>query len=189
MRYSDPVDLRRAFVALPGDGAKLPQRRGKGGSRPHLRSTMGREPALKLAQTPLARGASLIKPSGEPISQSLSQARESQYNQLIAEETASKNEARLPGRGFVKLATGRGSACRPAERRNGARTIACGAQGRGAPVGIVEQCGACGRLAVQIYPPAGLGKGRASDPMALRPVAAGGARPFPKPRRSGSIAP
>ena len=27
MRYSDPVDLRRAFVALPGDGAKLPRQR------------------------------------------------------------------------------------------------------------------------------------------------------------------
>ena len=27
MRYSDPVDLIRAFVALPGDGAKLPRQR------------------------------------------------------------------------------------------------------------------------------------------------------------------
>jgi Plasmid encoded RepA protein len=37
MRYSDPVDLRRAFVALPGDGTKLPRRRGSG-SRVHLNS-------------------------------------------------------------------------------------------------------------------------------------------------------
>jgi hypothetical protein len=34
MRYSDPVDLRRAFVALPGDGAKLPGRQAKGSARP-----------------------------------------------------------------------------------------------------------------------------------------------------------
>jgi hypothetical protein len=37
MRYSDPVDLRRAFVALPGDGTKLTRGRG-GGLRVHLRS-------------------------------------------------------------------------------------------------------------------------------------------------------
>lgn len=41
MRYSDPVDLRRAFVALPGDGAKL--RKGKRGSRAHLTSIAGHE--------------------------------------------------------------------------------------------------------------------------------------------------
>ena len=61
MRYSDPVDLRRAFVALPGD--VLPRRRGKGVSRAHLKSIAGREPAGKTAQTLFAGRASLITPS------------------------------------------------------------------------------------------------------------------------------
>lgn len=49
MRYSDPVDLRRAFVALPGDGAKL--RRHRSSTHRRLRSiagpqTAGNEPEL-----------------------------------------------------------------------------------------------------------------------------------------------
>lgn len=40
MRYSDPVDLRRAFVALPGDAIKLPGRKA-GPSRVHLRAIVG----------------------------------------------------------------------------------------------------------------------------------------------------
>ena len=61
MRYSDPVDLRRAFVALPGD--VLSRRRGKGVSRAHLKSIADREPAGKTAQTLFAGRASLITPS------------------------------------------------------------------------------------------------------------------------------
>jgi hypothetical protein len=57
----------------------------------------------------------------------------------------------------------------------------CGFQGRGAQTGAVDPTGICGRLAVQIYPAAGLGAGRAADRMALGPVAAGGARPFRNP--------
>ena len=48
MRYSDPVDLRRAFVALPGDGAKLARRRGKRGSKTRLGSITGHETAGKI---------------------------------------------------------------------------------------------------------------------------------------------
>jgi Plasmid encoded RepA protein len=40
MRYSDPVDLRRAFVALPGDGTRLSLRKA-GRSRAHLRTING----------------------------------------------------------------------------------------------------------------------------------------------------
>ena len=41
MRYSDPVDLRRAFVALPGNEAKFPRQRGKG-NYPQLKSIMSK---------------------------------------------------------------------------------------------------------------------------------------------------
>jgi hypothetical protein len=63
MRYSDPVDLRRAFVALPGDETKLPRRRGKGASRAHLRSITGDEPARNIVQTLFDGRGSIITPS------------------------------------------------------------------------------------------------------------------------------
>ena len=43
MRYSDPVDLRRAFVALPGNGAKLPRQRSS--TQRRLRSIAGSQTA------------------------------------------------------------------------------------------------------------------------------------------------
>jgi hypothetical protein len=49
MQYSDPVDLRRAFVALPGDAARPRPRRGKGDPPPHLRSITAQEGAAKIA--------------------------------------------------------------------------------------------------------------------------------------------
>jgi hypothetical protein len=64
MRYSDPVDLRRAFVALPGDGARLPRSPGRNGSRPQLRRITGHEPAAKIAQTQLPGGSRSSHPCG-----------------------------------------------------------------------------------------------------------------------------
>jgi Plasmid encoded RepA protein len=64
MRYSDPVDLRRAFVALPGDGARLPRSPGRNGSRPQLRRITGHEPAEKIAQTQLPGGSRSSHPCG-----------------------------------------------------------------------------------------------------------------------------
>jgi hypothetical protein len=57
MRYSDPVDLRRAFVALPGDRTN-PLRGRATRSRVHLKTITGREPARetlpKLSSAPSA---------------------------------------------------------------------------------------------------------------------------------------
>jgi hypothetical protein len=60
MRYSDPVDLRRAFVALPGDGARLPRWPRKGGSRSHLRTITGHEQAVK--NSTICGRASVVTP-------------------------------------------------------------------------------------------------------------------------------
>ena len=58
MRYSDPVDLRRAFVALPGDATKLARR--KSGSRTYLRSIPGHDQQRKKCETPFGVRASPV---------------------------------------------------------------------------------------------------------------------------------
>ena len=54
MRYSDPVDLRRAFVALPGDGRKSHRDRWKRGSQGQFRTIKGPRTAGKASKSQFA---------------------------------------------------------------------------------------------------------------------------------------